>query len=80
MALNVFIILFLYSCAMFTLPFVAFFGAQHACSDYLFLENTFTINVVSVFSAVLVVNFIIILYAYQAFREPADFSEEKKDD
>lgn len=80
MEVNVFIILFLYSCAMFTLPFVAFFGAKHACSEYLLMNNAFTVNVISVFSAVIVVNFIIILYAYQAFKEPEDPTEENKDD
>lgn len=60
--------LFVYSVAMFTLPFVAFFGVRYLLSDYYHLE-TFVVTVWSVAAAVLVVNIIIIAYAYQAYHE-----------
>lgn len=71
---------FLFSCAMFTLPFVAFFGAKHITTDYILLDNSFTVNVISVFAAVVVVNIIIMAYAFKAFREPGDSTNEKKND
>lgn len=60
--------LFLYSVAMFTLPFVAFFGMRHILSDYYPVEP-FTRTVWSVVAAVVVVNIIIFLYAYKAYHE-----------
>lgn len=80
METHVFISFFLYSCAMFTFPFVAFFGAKHMCSEYFLIESTFTVNVISVFAAVIIVNLIIMMYAYKALKEPEDPTEEKKDD
>ncbi|CAF4844469.1 unnamed protein product [Pieris macdunnoughi] len=61
-------ILFLYSIAMFTLPFVAFFGVRHILSEY-YPVDTFMRTVWSVVSAVVVVNSIIFLYAYKAYHE-----------
>lgn len=60
--------LFLYSIAMFTLPFVAFFGVRHILSEYYPVEN-FTRTVWSVITAVVVVNMIICSYAYKAYHE-----------
>lgn len=60
--------LFLYSVAMFTLPFVAFFGTRHILTDYYPVEP-FVRNCWSVVAAVVVVNVIICLYAYKAYHE-----------
>lgn len=59
--------LFLYSVAMFTLPFAAFFGVRYITANY--TDNQFTINVWSVAAAVVVVNIIIAAYAYKAYYE-----------
>ncbi|XP_011147748.1 uncharacterized protein LOC105188144 [Harpegnathos saltator] len=66
--------LLLYSTAMFTLPFVAFYGVRH----YIRLEfqtDTFVTNCISVFAAVVTVNLIISCYAYQALHETAEEEE-----
>lgn len=60
--------LFMYSVAMFTLPFVAFFGVRHILTEY-YPVGTFLVNVWSVVSAVVVVNIIIFVYAYKAYHE-----------
>ncbi|KOB70008.1 putative williams-beuren syndrome critical region protein [Operophtera brumata] len=60
--------LFLYSVAMFTLPFVAFFGMRHILTDYYPLDQ-YMVTVWSVISAVVVVNTIIGVYAYRAYHE-----------
>ncbi|XP_052753786.1 uncharacterized protein LOC128201289 [Galleria mellonella] len=60
--------LFLYSVAMFTLPFVAFFGVRHILSEY-YPVNAYVVTVWSVVAAVLVVNLIICVYAYKAYHE-----------
>lgn len=60
--------LFVYSIAMFTLPFVAFFGVRHILTEY-YPVQTFMVNVWSVVSAVMVVNVIIFTYAYKAYHE-----------
>lgn len=64
-------VLFLYSAAMFTLPFAAFFGMQHIMKTE-FYADRFTTNCVSVLAAVIVVNIIIMSYAYRALHEPDD--------
>lgn len=63
--------LLLYSTAMFTMPFVAFYGVRS------FMENNLTTdrfinNCVSVIAAVIVVNMIIASYAYRALKETDD--------
>lgn len=63
--------LFLYSVAMFTLPFLAFYGIQHFLNTEYHME-TFTINCISVLVAVVVVNLIIACYAYKALMETDD--------
>lgn len=75
--------LFVYSCAMFTLPFAAFFGTRHILMNkYEF--DTFTVTCSSVIAAVVTVNLIIVLYACQGFREsesdspPEPSSDQKK--
>lgn len=60
--------LFLYSVAMFTLPFVAFFGVKHLLTDYYPVEP-FIRTCWSVVAAVVVVNIIICMYAYKAYHE-----------
>lgn len=60
--------LFLYSVAMFTLPFIAFFGVRHILTEY-YPQTTFVVTVWSVISAVVVVNIIICVYAYKAYHE-----------
>lgn len=59
---------FVYSCAMFTIPFVAFYGTRHILLTKFDLE-TFTITCGSVIAAVVTVNLIIVLYAIKAFRD-----------
>ncbi|CAK1582278.1 unnamed protein product [Parnassius mnemosyne] len=60
--------LFLYSVAMFTLPFIVFFGIRHILTD-VYPVDTFTRTVWSVVGAVVVVNVIIFVYAYKAYHE-----------
>lgn len=60
--------LFLYSVLMFTLPFGAFFGVRHVLADQFGITG-FPNTCYSVFSAVIVVNLIIILYAYKGYHE-----------
>ncbi|KZC14239.1 Putative methyltransferase NSUN5 [Dufourea novaeangliae] len=61
--------LFLYSIAMFTLPFAAFFGVQHIIKAEFHVDR-FVTNCISVFAAVITVNLIIACYVYQALHEP----------
>lgn len=68
--------LFLYSIAMFTLPFVAFFGVQHIMKAEFHVDRFIT-NCISVFVAVITVNLIIACYIYQALHEPDNGSEVK---
>lgn len=70
--------LFLYSIAMFTLPFVAFFGIQHFITLE-FQTDIFTTNCVSVLAAVITVNLIISCYAYQALHESIEEKEQSED-
>ncbi|KPJ00097.1 Putative methyltransferase NSUN5 [Papilio xuthus] len=60
--------LFLYSVAMFTLPFIAFFGIRHILTD-VYPMDTFPRTAWSVFGAVVVVNTIIFIFAYKAYYE-----------
>lgn len=71
--------LLLYSIAMFTLPFAAFFGVRH----YMRLEfqtDTFATNCVSVLAAVVTVNLIISCYAYQALHETVEEKENSEEE
>lgn len=71
--------LFLYSIAMFTLPFAAFFGIQR----FMILEfqtDTAVTNYVSVLAAVVTVNLIISCYAYQALNESIEEKEQSEDE
>ncbi|TGZ32262.1 putative methyltransferase NSUN5 [Temnothorax longispinosus] len=70
--------LFLYSVAMFTLPFAAFFGVQR----FMILEfqtDTAVTNYISVLAAVVTVNLIISCYAYQALNESVEEKEQSED-
>lgn len=60
--------LFLHSVAMFTLPFVAFFGVRHLLTE-VYPVDRFMVTIWSVVSAVIVVNVIICVYAYRAYHE-----------
>lgn len=73
------LVLFYYSIAMFTLPFIAFFATKHVCEDILYY-NIFTTNVMSVISAVIVVNVIIFFYVHHEMRKNAKAAEEAKED
>lgn len=70
----------IFSIAMFTLPFAAFFGVKHLLLEKFHIDG-FTNTCWSVFAAVIVVNIIIILYAIQGFKEgerdDAKLKEEK---
>uniref|UniRef100_A0A182U480 SAM-dependent MTase RsmB/NOP-type domain-containing protein n=1 Tax=Anopheles melas TaxID=34690 RepID=A0A182U480_9DIPT len=61
--------LLVYSCAMFTLPFGAFYGTRHVLADQFQIEG-FPNTCGSVLAAVVTVNVIIMLYAFRGFREP----------
>lgn len=74
---KIFGILFLYSMAMFTLPFVTFFSIDYFLKHVHKIDD-FTSNCLSVLAAVVVVNLIIACYAYQALHEHVP--EESKDD
>lgn len=63
--------LLIFSIAMFTLPFAAFFGVKHIMEEELHSDRFMT-NCVSVCAAVLTVNIIIAGYAYLGFQEPDD--------
>ena len=72
---------FLYSLAMFTLPFLTFFGVKHIMTVE-FHADPFVANCFSAISAVIVVNLVIGFYAYHALHEPEpkpDDSEESTD-
>lgn len=60
--------LFLYSIAMFTMPFIAFFTTRHFMKVYFDIED-FSNTVVSVLTAVAVVNIVIALYVRHAVNE-----------
>uniref|UniRef100_A0A182Y7S1 SAM-dependent MTase RsmB/NOP-type domain-containing protein n=1 Tax=Anopheles stephensi TaxID=30069 RepID=A0A182Y7S1_ANOST len=60
--------LLVYSFAMFTLPFGAFYGTRHVLADRFQIEG-FHNTCGSVLAAVLTVNIIIMLYAFRGFRE-----------
>lgn len=60
--------LFLFSVLMFTLPFGAFFGVRHVLADKFDIIG-FPNTCYSVLSAVIVVNLIIVLYAYKGYHE-----------
>lgn len=60
--------LFMYSVAMFTLPFVAFFGVRHLLTE-IYPVDTFIVTVWSVAAAVTVVYIIIFAYVYKAYHE-----------
>ncbi|XP_018055345.1 PREDICTED: uncharacterized protein LOC108691903 [Atta colombica] len=71
--------LFLYSIAMFTLPFAAFFIIQR----FMILEfqtDTAVTNYISVLAAVITVNLIISCYVYQALNESVEEKEQSEDE
>lgn len=60
--------LLFYSILMFTLPFAAFFGAQHVLRDHTDLSEQ-AITSLSVISSVVTIYIIIALYAMHAYHE-----------
>lgn len=60
--------LFLYSVAMFTIPFVVFFGVRHLLTKN-YPEDIFLVNAWSVGASVVAVNIIIASYVYKAYHE-----------
>lgn len=73
---------FLCSIAMFTFPFVAFFGVQHIMLTN-FHTDRFITNCASAVAAVIVVNIIIGAYAYKALHEneaPNEVSKESSEE
>lgn len=70
---------FLYTIAMFTLPFIAYFGVRHIMITEFHTDRFFT-NCVSVLAAVIVVNIIIGVYAYRALHETDSHDEPPKPD
>uniref|UniRef100_A0A182M6D4 Vacuolar ATPase assembly integral membrane protein VMA21 homolog n=1 Tax=Anopheles culicifacies TaxID=139723 RepID=A0A182M6D4_9DIPT len=60
--------LLLYSTAMFTLPFAAFYSTRYALTHYLHIDG-FPNTCGSVVAAVLVVNLIILLYALRGYED-----------
>ncbi|KOX74881.1 hypothetical protein WN51_13442 [Melipona quadrifasciata] len=71
--------LFMYSMAMFTLPFIAFFGVQHIMKVEFHVDR-FVTNCISVFAAVITVNLIITYYVYQALHEPDNVNDQPSAD
>uniref|UniRef100_A0AAG5D710 Vacuolar ATPase assembly integral membrane protein VMA21 homolog n=1 Tax=Anopheles atroparvus TaxID=41427 RepID=A0AAG5D710_ANOAO len=68
--------LLLYSVAMFTLPFAAFYGTRYALAHFLHVDG-FPNTVGSVVAAVLVVNVIIFLYALRGYEDAKDDDDRK---
>ncbi|XP_053678316.1 uncharacterized protein LOC128728705 [Anopheles nili] len=68
--------LLVYSFAMFTLPFGAFYGVAYVLSEHYQIEG-FHNTCGSVLAAVLTVNFIIMLYAFRGFREAEEEDRER---
>nr|BAN21339.1 unkown protein [Riptortus pedestris] len=60
--------LFMYSIAMFTLPFAAFFGTRRFLTEYLDVKD-FKETIFSVLAAVIVVHIVIALYVRHAVAE-----------
>uniref|UniRef100_A0A182T0S0 Vacuolar ATPase assembly integral membrane protein VMA21 homolog n=1 Tax=Anopheles maculatus TaxID=74869 RepID=A0A182T0S0_9DIPT len=60
--------LLLYSTAMFTLPFAAFYSTRYCLTHYLHIDG-FPNTCGSVVAAVLVVNMIILLYALRGYED-----------
>lgn len=71
--------LLLYSIAMFTLPFAAFYGVHHYMKEEL-QTDTFITNCVSVLAAVVTVNLIISCYAYQALHEAVEVKKDNEEE
>ncbi|XP_049277736.1 uncharacterized protein LOC125761032 [Anopheles funestus] len=68
--------LLVYSFAMFTLPFGAFYGTRHVLAEHFQIEG-FHNTCGSVLAAVLTVNVIIMLYAFRGFREVEEEDRER---
>uniref|UniRef100_A0A182MX81 Vacuolar ATPase assembly integral membrane protein VMA21 homolog n=1 Tax=Anopheles culicifacies TaxID=139723 RepID=A0A182MX81_9DIPT len=68
--------LLVYSFAMFTLPFGAFYGTRHVLTEHFQIEG-FHNTCGSVLAAVMTVNVIIMLYAFRGFREVEEEDRER---
>ena len=62
--------LFFYSCLMFTLPLLVFFGSKQVLEDYFQLQPPYS-QLAPIILAVVVVNIIIVAYVVKAFKEEA---------
>jgi len=69
---------FIYSIAMFSLPFVAFFITKHYCEEDFDMKPPKTF-IYPAISAVIVVQAIIFAYVYQAFNEDSKENDKKND-
>uniref|UniRef100_A0A182PYU5 Vacuolar ATPase assembly integral membrane protein VMA21 homolog n=1 Tax=Anopheles epiroticus TaxID=199890 RepID=A0A182PYU5_9DIPT len=68
--------LLVYSFAMFTLPFGAFYGTRYVLAEQFAIEG-FPNTCGSVLAAVVTVNVIIMLYAFRGFREVEEEDRER---
>ncbi|XP_052899837.1 uncharacterized protein LOC128306381 [Anopheles moucheti] len=68
--------LLVYSFAMFTLPFGAFYGTRHVLAEHFQIVG-FHNTCGSVLAAVMTVNVIIMLYAFRGFREVEEEDRER---
>lgn len=67
-------LLFVYSVAMFSLPFAAFFGTRHSLKEH-FEVIGYTNTVWSVVASVITIYLVIFAYAYQGYYEK-EFDDE----
>jgi len=67
---NVLLNLFVYSCAMFTLPFVGFYGAVYVAEEYFgVVDNGYLWGTAT---AVVTVHMLIAMYVWGAYKEVRD--------
>lgn len=67
---NVLLNLFVYSCAMFTLPFVSFYGAEYVAEEYFGVKDN--AYVWATIAAVLTVHLLIGMFVWGAYKEVRD--------
>lgn len=72
-------ILFYYSVLMFTCPFAMFFLAKYMCERILHY-SLFTTNLISVISAVIIVNVIIFFYVCHNIKQQVILKPREKTD
>jgi len=62
--------LFLFSCLMFTIPLLVFFGSKQILEEHFIVDPPYS-QVVPIILSVVVVNIIIVAYVVKAFKEEA---------